>query len=747
MEVWKLKANLTEEISRGISDQQSVRTNQSWGVNFGRYNVLDIKGNIIGTLNGFTYEEVIKLIAELRSQEQTKIYSGRQPYLGLMTYQESDTDLFFGRDKLVEELTSRLAGERFLCLSGPSGSGKSSLIRAGVIPALRRGQHVPGSDKWLIESLTPGDQPIESLALTMSAMALQAGKSFKTSGDFIRKHGKNDASALATLIELLTLDGDGRKAVILVDQFEEVFAENRDKIGQDAFIAQLIYAAQAQEGKLIVILTLRSDFLYYVTGFPGLRKLINQGIQLIGAMDSAELARAITLPAIQEGVQVDPALVEKVIFDMLGEPGALPLMQFTLKDLFERENPRQGEPVQLTLEAYLQSGGVWEALSRHADAALGKLRPDDQKTARQIFVRLVEMGGNQVDTRRTASTAELLSIGIDPATLKRVLQVMTEARLIVAQDGQSESVEDTRSLSLAHDRLINDWPWLKELAREKREEIALISQIESDAKLWEKNKGEVSYLYSGEKLIAAQDRLVEINLALNPLGHNFMEQSMGRDQAYQRQIKVNRLRDSAIRGLIGGAIGFSLVFVLVFWPQVEGVDPLTLIFGAIFMASSGALSGLVLALSVQALHSWSDRIAWFSSLLLSGLAGAIAFSIPLLVYYLLFATPFEIGQSMLILLESSLWGFVAGLGVFVSVGISRPFWQTLPIVGFTSGLILVLGEMIAAGFAIPDRTQGVGEATTSPELLPGLIFVVGALVPLCIAGAMRYGRDVSNDFD
>ena len=738
---------MTEEISRGTSDQQRVQTNQRGGVNLGSYNVLDIKGNIIGTLNGYTYDQVIELIAALRSQEQTKNYSGRPPYMGLVTYQESDTDLFFGREKLVEGLISRLAVERFLCLSGPSGSGKSSLARAGVIPALRKGQHIQGSDKWLIETLTPGDQPIESLALTMSAMALQAGKSFKTSGDHIREHGKNDASALSTLIELLTRDGGDRKAVILVDQFEEVFAENRDKIEQDAFIAQLIYAAQAEEGKLTVILTLRSDFLSQSTGFPGLSQLINRGFQLIGAMDSAELARAITLPAIQEGVQVESELVEKLIFDMLGEPGALPLMQFTLKDLFERENPREGEPVKLALKAYLRSGGVWEALSRHADAALGRLGPEDQKIARQVFVRLVEIGGNQVDTRRPASRAELLSIGIDPAALERVLQVMTEARLIIAQGEQSESIEDSRSLSLAHDRLIHDWPWLKELVNENREAIALISHIEGEARQWKQNKGEDSYLYSGEKLVSAQEQLAEKDLALSPVGHDFMEQSMGRDQAYQRQIKVNRLRDSGIRGLIGGAIGFSLAFILAFGSQVGRVDLLVWIFGAILMAAFGALGGLVLALSVQALRSWSERFSWLSSLVLSGLAGAIGFSIPLMVNYLVNSTPFETRQAILILLESSLWGFIAGLGVFWSVSSSRPVWQTLPIVGFTSGLVLVLGEMIADGFAIPDRTQEVGEAMTSPEPLRWLIFVVGALVPLCIAGALRYRRDVLTDFD
>ena len=181
---------MTQEVSSGTSHQPESQIKQSGGVNFGSYNVLDIKGNIIGTLNGYTYDEVIELIAAMRSHEETKIFSGRPPYLGLFTYQEADKNLFFGREKLLEAVLSRLAGERFLCLSGPSGSGKSSLIRAGVIPALRNGLPIPGSDKWLIETLTPGDQPIESLALAMSAMALQADKSFKTSGDHIRENGK-----------------------------------------------------------------------------------------------------------------------------------------------------------------------------------------------------------------------------------------------------------------------------------------------------------------------------------------------------------------------------------------------------------------------------------------------------------------------------------------------------------------------------------------------------------------------------
>ncbi|MGW8225746.1 MAG: nSTAND1 domain-containing NTPase [Anaerolineales bacterium] len=736
---------MTEEVSPGISDQPENQINQSGGVNFGTYNVLDIKGNIIGTLNGYTYEQVMELIAELRSQEQAKVFSGRPPYLGLVTYQESDTDLFFGREELLEKLLSRLAGERFLCLSGPSGSGKSSLVRAGVIPALRKGLAIPGSDKWLIRTLTPGNQPIESLAKAMAAMASQVGQSFQFAGDHVRENGKIDAKALSTLIDLFTQDGGSQQALIVVDQFEEVFAENRDKVEQDAFIAQLIYAVQAENGNLNVILTLRSDFLSHTTSLPGLNQLINQGIQLIGAMDSSELARAITLPAIQEGVEVEPELVEKVISEMLGEPGALPLMQFTLRDLFDRQNPKQGEPVKLTLNEYLQSGGVWEALSRHADKALSEIGSENQKTARQVFTRLVEIGANQADTRRTATTAELIAIGVDPTSLEHFLSVMTKARLIVAQGEQSGGSGDRRSISLAHDRLIHDWPWLKALVNENREAIALVSQLEAEANQWKRHKGEGSYLLSGKRLISAQDRLADKDLALSPLGQKFLEESIQQDQAYQRQIKVNQMRDSIIRGLIGGGVGFGMAFLLAFWPQLGSSDLILLIFGMIFMAASGAFAGLFLAGSVQALNSWSERFSRISSLAISGLVGAVAFSVPVMINYLLFAAPFEMEPAILILLEASLWGFAAGVSIYWSVSSSRPVWQILSVVGFICGLVLMFGELAADGFAIPDRIQVVGEPESSPEPLPWLIFIVGALVPVLIAGAMRYKRVLSNE--
>jgi archaellum biogenesis ATPase FlaH len=726
-----------------IASVQQVTTG---GVSFGQGNIVNVGRDVIGTLQGYSHEQVLELVNALWKEKEQPSYTGRLPYKGLEAYQEGDADLFFGREKLTEELVESLRSTSFLCLAGPSGSGKSSLARAGLIPALRSGSVIPVSEHWLYSVLLPGDQPMDSLAKSVSTLAITGEMDFQVVGERLRTKGLQDPSLLATLIDLLTQKTANGWVVLLVDQFEQVFSPSCDRDQAAAFIAQLVHAAQLENSRLKIVLTLRSDYLSRCAAYPSLRELISNGFHLVGAMSIEELARAITLPPMQVGVELQPELVQQVIVDMQNEPGALPLMQFALRDLFESQNPRKGDRIQLTQQGYLERGGVWGALRRHADASLQLLSSSEQEIANQVFKQLISIGSTGVATQRAVSRAELVSTEMDDEGLDRVLDVMVSNRLLIAEGRRQ--VEDTTTISevdqvwfnLAHDRLIDSWPWLAQLVETNRQLIALTSQIEAEAEAWEEEDRETGYLYRGAKLEAAQ--LQEENLSLSPLGSKFIITSQQQQEIELRKSLTNRLRDSAIRGLVGGAVGFGIAFLLAYLPQVGLKQFIAQIFAALFMAASGALAGLIIAVVVQALNSRSGRISQTWKLLLSGLAGAAAFSIPLLANHILLASPTQPDQAILVMAESVLWGFTAGLGVFWAVSSSRPIWQTLGIVGLSSGLVLVVGEIIGNGFAIPDRTQPLVGTATSPEPSPWVVFILGALVPICIACALHYRREL-----
>lgn len=697
-------------------------------LSFGQNNVIQIGRDVIGTLYGYSPDQVAAIVSALRESDHVQTYTGTPPYPGLVAYQERDAELFFGRERLTSDLAGRINSSRFLCLAGPSGSGKSSVVRAGLLPALRSGQIVPGSEKWLIETFTPGQDPLQSLTQAISAMALQAGKDFRAVGTYLSENIHQDAASLSYVIGLLTQGDETSRAVLVIDQFEQVFS--RDSDSQKAFISQLIHAAQEEAGRLIIILTLRSDFLGSCVGYPPLMNMINQGFQLIGALQADELARAITLPALKVGVDVEPELAQQVIADMRGEPGALPLMQFALKDLFEEQKPAKGESICLTRQEYLERGGVWQALCRHADSSLARLGPAEQEIARTIFTRLMNVSQNQAVTRRVATFEELEDVLKDSHGLELVLDRLTEARLIiVAGDQEADKVgSDQRFYTLAHERLIEAWPWLNRLMEENRQAIALSNQIEADARQWEDNKHDASYLYGGAKLSAIAFH--QGDLQLSQRGRDFLRESRDHEAEAIRQSYFNELRSAALRGMAGGAAGFGLAYLILTWNQVAplgGYLALVLLMSIIIWGFIGGLAGLIT--SVGLLHARAQggdgRRPEIRKYVLGGMYGAVAFSLA----FLAFALQSNQANEPIIskILEGALWGLVTGLTLTWSASSARPFWFKLGAAGFIGGAVLVVGENFGKAYQRPD-----------PYMIAGWwqAFLAGALVPICFLVAL-----------
>ncbi len=521
------------------------------------------QGNNITQIEGYTAEQVRVLIADIRASYQRKPFDGRSPYVGLASFQERDADRFFGREKLTAQLVTRIETTRFLVIAGPSGSGKSSLARAGLMHTLRRGVQLnaptnisTGSENWLYEILTPGRNPLSDLARVVSSFT---GK--LQTGDEIVQRGRADETLLHRWADIALGDQKTRRAIFLVDQFEEIFTQVTDESERAAFLNLLVYAAAAENGRVTIVCCTRSDFIGNWVKYPNLNDLLRHGLYQIPPMQPDELVSAIARPAIQVGLPIDETLVKEILDDMRAAPGALPLMQFALQDLFEYEKSK-GSLIALTRDDYLARGGLHQALSRHADAAFAKLNADEQKIARSVFASLIEPGRGNVDTRRTARLQEIVPAGADAAQVKNVITKLADARLVTTDKSDADE-----TITLAHERLIDAWKWLRDLIDENREAIALQNQINDDAKEWEQQGRDASYLYTGARLATAQEEVEKKKIVLSAVAEDFVDVAVWtREEAKRQETKRTR---RLIIAFGTAAVIFAVLAVFAFSRQFE----------------------------------------------------------------------------------------------------------------------------------------------------------------------------------
>jgi class 3 adenylate cyclase len=383
---------------------------------------------------------LIEDVADLEStRERTRLYAvdagdeggrvaGRTicPYKGLAAFEAADADYYFGRERLIAELIARFVGSTFLGLVGDSGSGKSSALRAGLLPALAGGV-LPGSEAWPQAVMRPGEHPLAELGRAL-ARALPE-----------RPLPVDDASA--ALDSALAVLVSGQRLVVVVDQFEEVFNATRDDAERSAFIDLLT----GERPGLKVIVAIRADHYGRCAAYPSLARLVGADHVLVGPLSALELAAVIEHPAERVGLRVDPGLTAALVADAGTEPGVLSLLSTALLELWQaREDGR------LTLAAYRASGGLRGAIARLADAAYGGLDPHRQAIARAILLRLTGPGEGAELVRRRVPLTEL-DADRDSAVAE-VLETLTAARLLTSGDGFVE---------VAHEALLREWPRLQ----------------------------------------------------------------------------------------------------------------------------------------------------------------------------------------------------------------------------------------------------------------------------------------------
>ncbi|MEO5887553.1 MAG: WD40 repeat domain-containing protein, partial [Anaerolineales bacterium] len=514
---------------------------------------LHVAGNVggdirIGHTIGYTAEQVSILLTQITTTLQPKKFDGRCPYKGLEVFEEEDAGLFFGRERLVTELVGRVKESRTVFITGPSGSGKSSLVRAGLIHSLKQGG-IKSSERWLYETMKPGREPLKDLALAFSRL-----KSPELQDYFLAHVGETDI--LNKCVESVLSGRKDHRFLLFIDQFEEIFTQINSEEERIAFINMLAHAGTMENGRVMVLFAMRSDFVSNCATYPALNELLSQKFRQIGAMQPEELVSAIALPARHVGLPIEDELIARIINDMKGEPDALPLMQFALKDLFDSEQEKGGV-IALTLKDYLGHGGIHKSLERHADATFAKLSESEQELTRSIFSGLIEIGRGTQDTKRTALFDELIPANTNAEEVGAIVQKLADARLIITDE---QAGRDT--VTISHEKLIEAWPWLKKLVNENRDVIALQNEIANDAKEWEEHQREQSYLYTGARLAIAQEKIK--NLTLSETSQTFLKTGIKTEEdARQKSRRIQR------RILTGSFVFSAIVLGLLIFALIQ----------------------------------------------------------------------------------------------------------------------------------------------------------------------------------
>jgi len=449
------------------------------------------------------------------------VAEGACPYRGLQVFDVGDALFFFGREALTEWLLDKLrtdrSGSRFLAIVGPSGSGKSSLARAGLLASLKSGK-LPGSDIWPIAICKPGAQPLESLAVALSGVA-RLGDSPSALRDLIRDLGADPHLLhLTTRLSLRDAPAD-RRLVVFIDQFEEVFTLCPEETQRRAIIDNLLHAATVVDGQTVVVLTLRADFYGRCATYPDLAAAVSDRQSLIGPMTRGELQSAIERPAYLTGCELEGGLADLLLNEVESQPGSLPLLEHALLQIWDRKEGGR----RLTIAAYHEIGGVAGALEKHAEEVYGGFSEEEQETCHQIFLRLV-----QVDEQGRATKRRL---GLDELASASVVSRLTNARLLTTDQEKQPTVE------LAHEALLNNWGRLRQWIEQDREALRTRRRLDEAVAEWLGKNRDPSFLLEGGRLVQVEEWAESHKEEMGADARELLEASIAeRDQERQREL-------------------------------------------------------------------------------------------------------------------------------------------------------------------------------------------------------------------
>jgi WD40 repeat protein/serine/threonine protein kinase/DNA-binding XRE family transcriptional regulator len=450
------------------------------------------------------YSDVPSMLAEFRQavsgviaqpvtlieQEEKLVGEIVNPYKGLRSFSEADADDFFGRETLVQQLLARLSEggdiSRFLAIMGPSGSGKSSVVKAGLIPALRRGGLL-GSESWFYVDLLPGSKPFEELEAALLRIAVNPPASLL--GQLKENRG------LIRAINRLLPNDSSVELVLVIDQFEELFTLLQSEEERALFLSNIVTAILDERSRVRVIITLRADFIDRPLHYVDFGELIQRRNELVLPLTPDELEQAILGPAKRVGLKVETGLVSAILRDLGDQPGTLPMLQYALTELFDQ---REGNV--LTKQGYQNINGVLGALGRRAEEVFSALNENDQSIARQIFLRLVTLGEGIEDTRRRVLLMELEHLQAEneaAGSVSNVLESFSKTRLLTFDN---DPITRSPTVEVAHEALLREWSRLRGWLYESRADVRLQRQLANAAHEWREAAHDESFLLTGAHL-------------------------------------------------------------------------------------------------------------------------------------------------------------------------------------------------------------------------------------------------------
>ena len=455
------------------------------------------------------YESVDRFLAAFAAAVGTPIAEtytrAENPYKGLQAFGEADAADFYGRAALVDELVQAVGARRLVAVVGPSGIGKSSVVKAGLVPALRGGA-LSGSAPWLVTDMFPGSYPFEELAAALLRVAVERPD------DLVEELARDELGIRRAVKQILPPPGS--ELLLVVDQFEELFTLTAEEETRRRFLAGLIALANDPRSSARVLVTLRADFLDHPLRYPEFGELLRAGMVAVAAPSEDELSEAIERPARRIGVRFEPGLVSEIVADVRDQPGALPLLQYALTELFAA---RTGDT--LTLEGYVATGGVVGALGRRAEDLYARLGPSAQAACRHVFLRLVGVDAAAQNTRRRVRRSELRQLELEPGAVEDILARYGEHRLLTFD---REPRTRTPTVEVAHEAILSQWDRLRGWIEERREDLLLHRRLVEAVGEWHDAGRDPEYLPREGRLAQLEAWAGATDLALTAGERDFL---------------------------------------------------------------------------------------------------------------------------------------------------------------------------------------------------------------------------------
>jgi WD40 repeat protein/DNA-binding SARP family transcriptional activator len=436
----------------------------------------------------------------------------RNPYRGLRPFQEPDAADFFGRERYVARLLARLSdpdSARFLAVVGPSGSGKSSAVAAGLVPALRR-DAIPGSGGWLVVQIHPGAHPLDEIAAALAPLAADPHLPLRD----LLEHDDGLVRAAHAL-----LPADGGDLLIVIDQFEELFTLTVDDAVRAWLLTALTVAATDPRSRVRVVLTMRADYYDRPLSYRDFGELLAAHTEALTPLGAQELIEAITSPAAAVGVRTDPPLLAEIVAEVVDQPAALPLLQYALTELFDQ---REGDS--LTLNAYRAIGGLSGALAKRAEEIYARSGQSGRYAIQQLFLRLItlgEEGGG--DTRRRVPRSELASLEAEHGAVEAAIDAFGARRLLTFD---RDPVTRAPTVEVAHEALLREWGRLRGWIEQGRDTVRAHRRLGEATREWSAADGDPSFLLRGDRLARFEGVVVSSGVALTHDERTFIDASL-----------------------------------------------------------------------------------------------------------------------------------------------------------------------------------------------------------------------------